>query len=180
VLSVGDILSETAPLNHIQHVVVTGGEPLLQSDMPALLDGLNNQGRTITVETSGTHHQAGLAVDLYSLSPKLGNSLPGLTQAGARRIHLRNNNLAALSGYVAGSDDYQLKFVVCGPEDIQEIEDLVRRFSIPPDRVYLMPEGTTSEALRKKASIVTRLCKDHGFRFSDRLQIHRWGNRPGT
>jgi 7-carboxy-7-deazaguanine synthase len=56
-----------------RHVVMTGGEPLLQVD-DALLDALHDRGFTIAVETNGTiDPPAGL--DWICVSPKAGTKL---------------------------------------------------------------------------------------------------------
>jgi 7-carboxy-7-deazaguanine synthase len=56
-----------------RHVVITGGEPLLQVD-DALLDALHDRGFTVAVETNGTiDPPAGL--DWICVSPKAGTKL---------------------------------------------------------------------------------------------------------
>ena len=59
-----------------RHVVVTGGEPLLWSNLPRLTAALRAAGRHVTIETAGTVFQT-LECDLMSVSPKLANSDPG-------------------------------------------------------------------------------------------------------
>ncbi|HEX5437510.1 MAG TPA: 7-carboxy-7-deazaguanine synthase [Gemmatimonadaceae bacterium] len=54
-------------------VVCTGGEPLLQLDVP-LVDALHNQGFEIAVETNGTQPAPG-GIDWICVSPKAGAAL---------------------------------------------------------------------------------------------------------
>ncbi len=60
-----------------RHVVVTGGEPMLFSELIPLSRQLRAAGRHITIETAGTLYLP-VECDLMSISPKLGNSTPAL------------------------------------------------------------------------------------------------------
>ena len=77
---------------------------------------------------------------------------------------------------------YQLKFVVTSPGDIDEIQELLSRLSVSvePDRVLLMPEGTTSEQLRHHTDSIVELCKKYGYRYGSRLHIDLFGHTRGT
>ena len=63
------------------HVVLTGGEPLLFSELIPLCGGLRTRGRHITIETAGTLYLP-LECDLLSISPKLANSTPSRGAGG--------------------------------------------------------------------------------------------------
>ena len=54
------------------------------------------------------------------------------------------------------------------------------RYRFKPDHVFLMPEGTDSETLRDREQWLAPLCVEHGFRMSDRLHIHLFGDTRGT
>ena len=43
-----------------------------------------------------------------------------------------------------------------------------------------MPEGTDSETMREREKWLAELCVEHGFRLSDRLHIHLFGDTRGT
>ncbi|MDF1834411.1 MAG: 7-carboxy-7-deazaguanine synthase QueE, partial [Alteraurantiacibacter sp. bin_em_oilr2.035] len=45
---------------------------------------------------------------------------------------------------------------------------------------FLMPEGTDSAALRQRMDWLAPLCLKHGFRMSDRLHIHLYGDTRGS
>ena len=47
-------------------------------------------------------------------------------------------------------------------------------------RVLLMPQGTTSEAVRQRGLWLVEQCKEHGFRYCPRLHLDLFGNRRGT
>ncbi len=59
-----------------RHVVLTGGEPMLQKEIHALAAALKERGYHLTIETAGTILPDGIACDLASLSPKLRHSAP--------------------------------------------------------------------------------------------------------
>ena len=64
-----------------RHVVLTGGEPMLQREVVQLCKEIKSAGFHITIETAGTiFHQ--LDCDLMSISPKLSNSDPQPSRAG--------------------------------------------------------------------------------------------------
>ena len=77
---------------------------------------------------------------------------------------------------------YQFKFVVAQPGDIDELEGMLAslRREIPRERVLLMPEGVTPEALRGRAAWLSEVCKARGYRYAHRLHIELYGNQRGT
>ena len=64
----------------LQHVIITGGEPMLHAELIPLCEQLRERGWHITIETSGTLYLP-VVCDLMSISPKLSSSTP--VQAGA-------------------------------------------------------------------------------------------------
>ncbi len=52
-MTMGDIIREVKGFS-VQHVCITGGEPLLQNDTPGLVKELLDRGRIVSVETNGT------------------------------------------------------------------------------------------------------------------------------
>src|SRR5262249_33044646 len=101
-----------------RHAVVTGGEPLLAPHVQPLCLGLRERGYHITVETAATVFKP-VVCDLASLSPKLANSTPhqregGRFALGHDRTRLR---LDVIRAFLERSD-YQLKFVIDRPDDV--------------------------------------------------------------
>jgi 7-carboxy-7-deazaguanine synthase len=168
-----------------RHVVLTGGEPMVARGLPALADSLRRQGKHLTIETAGTIAPRGIACDLASLSPKLRHSTPrpGEIEPGwitrHESLRLQPDILLAWLDHV---DDYQLKFVVAGEADLEEINTLLASLgrAIPPDRVLLMPEGRTAEELAARQAWLVEVCKTAGFRYCQRLHIALFGNVRGT
>ena len=189
-LSIDEIVDEVRSYDRADHVVFTGGEPMIQDKSVALLDALADYGYHTTVETNGTIYRDA-AIDLASISPKLASSTPTPERdpkgAGewADRHERRRIDIDALAALV---DDYdsQLKFVVTGREDIQEIERLVGRVreaattGIPDEDVLLMPEGMTQVELDAKRNDVAELAVEYGYRYTPRLHVDLWDDAPGT
>lgn len=160
------------------HVVVTGGEPMIAPEVVALTEGLRGLGMHITIETAGTVF-APVACDLMSISPKLSNSTPVGDPHWAgqhERVRIQPEVLRRLME----ANEYQLKFVVAEPEDLEEIRPLVDSLGAGRDRVMLMPEGREASVLRERALWLVEICKREGFRFSPRLHIDLWGDRRGV
>jgi len=189
-LSIDEIVDEVRSYDRADHVVFTGGEPMIQDKSVALLDALADYGYHTTVETNGTIYRDA-AIDLASISPKLASSTPTPERdpkgdgEWADRHERRRIDIDALAALV---DDYdsQLKFVVTGREDIQEIERLVGRVreaattGIPDEDVLLMPEGMTQVELDAKRNDVAELAVEYGYRYTPRLHVDLWNDAPGT
>jgi 7-carboxy-7-deazaguanine synthase len=159
-----------------RHVVITGGEPMIQPEMAPLTERLRALGMHITIETAGTVFQP-VACDLMSISPKLSNSTPAGNFAEPHdRLRIQPTILAELMARY----EYQLKFVVENPADLQEIRALMEMLAAPRERVILMPEGTEPARLAERGLWLAEICKEEGFRFSPRLHIDLWGSRRGV
>jgi len=169
----GDEIKRRIQAFDCSHVVITGGEPMLQqADLEPLVGSLAAEGYTFEVETNGTIIPIpGLQrhIGQWNVSPKLrtsGNS------SEEREIPLALETFAQLpSAY--------FKFVVTGESDIDEVCALRDKYRLAPDRVLLMPEGRTPDALEKKSSWLPEACVKHGFRFTTRLHILLWGDERG-
>ena len=173
-----DVAREVAGLE-CPHVVVTGGEPMLQPGVVPLTRELRERGYVVTIETAGTV-DAAVEADLMSISPKLGNSTPRDDLTWANRHDARRDAPQVIERWI-GEFDYQLKFVVDRPGDVDEVEAYLGRFAaVEPERVWLMPQGVTSEEIAERAGWIREAADSRGWRVSPRLQIELWGNRPGT
>jgi 7-carboxy-7-deazaguanine synthase len=171
-----DRLLDEVKSHPARHVVVTGGEPMIAPEIIPLTERLNRLGLHITIETAGTVFQP-VACDLMSISPKLSNSTPaGNFAAQHERLRIRPDVLTDLMSRY----DYQLKFVVEKPEDLEELRALVTTLSADPQRVVLMPEGTDRDVLRERGVWLAEIAKAEGFRFTPRLHVELWGNRRGV
>ena len=133
---------------HARHVVVTGGEPLLWSNLPRLTAALRAAGRHVTIETAGTVFQA---LDV--------RSHVDLAEARQLRSRARSDRRRVRADHAARRldrdvlrrllDRYacQLKFVVAEPGDLERSTRSWRccRRS-RPESVLLMPLGVRRAA----------------------------------
>ena len=165
----------------IQHVVVTGGEPMLFEPVSELCRELKSLGHTVTIETAGTVFQP-VECDLMSISPKLANSTPPETSGWRARHEETRLNFDVLTMLVSAYE-FQLKFVV-NPEagnDLPEIEALLARLpAVRSDRILLMPEGPDSETLARRQKLLVEPCMRRGWRIGPRLHVDLFGNTRGT
>ncbi len=182
-MCVADIVEHVRESN-LQHVVVTGGEPMIQPQLPELIGKLKSRGHHITIETAGTLWQD-VAMDLASVSPKLTNSKPPADSEGKwAQLHESQRINAGVLNQFASSEqiiDRQWKFVVSQPQDIEEIEAILAQIHPVAARdVILMPEGISDAELKSKAEWIAKICQTKNFRFGTRLHIWLYGNRRGT
>jgi 7-carboxy-7-deazaguanine synthase len=162
-----------------RHVVITGGEPMIMPDVVELCDLLHQFDHHITIETAATVFKP-LRLDLASLSPKLSNSTPVDSQFS--EMHERQRmNIPVIQQFIDSSPDFQLKFVVSGDRDLDEIQTVLEQLKgWRPSDVQLMPEGTDAATLNARAGWIAQVCKNTGFRYCPRLHIHLFGNKRGT
>ncbi len=151
------------------HLVITGGEPLLQQNqIQNVINFLASQDIRpyIEVETNGTIASE-LDLDQYNISPKLRNS--GVKRADRYKPEI----LLGLS-----ENHCQFKFVISSETDWQEIE---KDFAfIPPNQIWLMPAGESQTQLAATRPVVVELAKAHGVNYSERLQIVVWDRKTGV
>lgn len=155
-----------------RRLVITGGEPLLQAGALAeMLGALPDM--SVEIETNGTvaaPARLDIRVDQYNVSPKLAHS------GNPAELALIPERLDA---YAADPRAF-FKFVIASPEDVAEVLALQQRYRIKPQHIFLMAEGTTSAAQRERQAWLSQQCLEHGFRMSDRLHIHLYGDTRGT
>jgi 7-carboxy-7-deazaguanine synthase len=170
-----DVLDTLGLGNNVRHLVVTGGEPLLQAtELTQLVRSI--RGSTVEVESNATMFPEELPflVNYWDLSPKLTNS--GNAEEYRERVEvIKKWVVLARSGH-----NVYFKFVVRDPNDVQEVDTYVQRYRIPKGNVLLMPEGTDGQTLTERARWLIPLCAEKGYRYSDRLHIRVFGNVRGV
>ncbi len=164
-----------------RHVVITGGEPMLFSELIPLCERLHANGRHITIETAGTLHLP-VACDLMSISPKFASSAP---PAGAHphwhRRHLRERHRPDVIRRLVTEFQYQVKFVVDTTADLDDVSAYLEEFpEISRERVLLMPQGTDADQLAARTLWLRPYCEAQGLIFCPRKQIEWYGPVRGT
>jgi 7-carboxy-7-deazaguanine synthase len=177
-MTVDSILGEVRAFDS-SHVVLTGGEPMIVHQSIPLTKAFAEAGLHITIETAGTVFEP-VICDLMSISPKLANSTPHEREGGKwaaqhERLRYRPEVLRQLmSAY-----DYQLKFVVSSPEDLTEINAIVKELSADRSRVQLMPEGTNAQTIQERGRWLAEVAKREHYRLTPRLHVDLWSDERG-
>ncbi|HEY1354542.1 MAG TPA: 7-carboxy-7-deazaguanine synthase QueE [Ktedonobacteraceae bacterium] len=161
-----------------RHVVLTGGEPMLQKDLPQLATVLKSRGCHLTIETNATIVCDALhpLIDLWSLSPKL---------SSAGEHYLRPE---ALMHFLAAlrPDQQQWKFVVRDDSDEQLLRMVLSDYPAFVERqlpIILQPEGASAQAAYPRAleSLAQRLgdpfWQAYNVRVLPQLHVLIWGKK---
>jgi 7-carboxy-7-deazaguanine synthase len=163
-----------------RHVVLTGGEPMLFSELVPLCEQLQRRRMHITVETAGTLYLP-LQCDLMSISPKLSNSTPREASRRWQQRHERTRWAPDVVRRLMAEHSYQLKFVCQSEADALEVIDYLDDFpELERDRVMLMPEGTDQPQLQQVSDWLEATCVKYQLRFCPRRQIEWFGMQRGT
>jgi len=155
------------------HLVITGGEPLLQQlELAPLVASLGRSGFFCEVETNGTLTPGAdltETVSQWNVSPKTENSGNSRERCEIPR---------ALEAFVALDNAY-FKFVVVDTPDIDEVRCLINQYGLAAEKVVLMPEGASADAVQRRGEWVAEACARYGFRYSSRFHILLWGGQRG-
>ncbi|MEW4487708.1 7-carboxy-7-deazaguanine synthase QueE [Thalassoglobus sp. JC818] len=161
-----------------EHVVLTGGEPLLVPDMVPLTKELSRRGHYITIETAGTCFLP-VEANLMSISPKLANSTPVGTNWQDR--HEARRHRPEVIERLIREYDYQFKFVVDVPDDMSAVEEyLAGLSSYDTSKVFVMPQGTSVDELNQRMSWLSPGAEVRAWSVSPRRHIELFGNTRGT
>lgn len=155
------------------HVVVTGGEPLLQQRALARIFERVQHDLFIEIETNGTRvplPSLRARVDQWNVSPKLASA------GDAEALRIRPEALIALRD----TGRAYLKLVVRTEQDRDEAEALRERFGFERERTMLMPEAATRAELDQRSPDVAAWSQQLSVRFSSRLHVALWGGRRGV
>lgn len=161
-----------------RYVVITGGEPMVNADLPGLAQKVKERDKHITIETAGVAFIPGLPCDLMSISPKLSNSTPQNAKLAA--VHEKIRLDISVLRELINSYEYQLKFVVDSQADLAEIQQTIEQIpNVDAKKVMLMPQAVTRNELLAKSEMVAEMCKRSGFSFCQRLEVLLWNNARG-
>ncbi len=167
-----DIVRRALAMGLRKHVVITGGEPMIWRGrgLEELACAFSDAGSAVEIETSGAYPPSSRldqCVSYYDVSPKLSNS------GVSRRLALN------AVGWYAKSGKAWFKFVVSSGNDIDEVLEVVSMYSIPTERVMLMPLATSPEEQSAVLANIWDRAVERGLRVTPRLHIYVWGNVRG-
>ena len=189
-LDIDTVIDRVADYEEAEHVVITGGEPLIHDETIELLNQLSSDGYHTTVETNGTIYRDA-AIDLASISPKMANSTPTPERdpqgdgEWSDRHDDRRIDIDSLCRLVEAYE-IQLKFVVTDRDDMPEIIRLIDQIrdasnaKIRDSDVLLMPEGATQYRLEETSELTAEMAMEYGFQYTPRLHVNLWNDAPGT
>ena len=188
--AIADRIMEILPQDHWEdeHLVITGGEPLLgwQRAYPDLINNSRMRGlKEITFETNGTQ----------KLTPEFKGFLSKWNSEVGKELTFSVSAKLPASGekweeaicpevvceYEEVGTAY-LKFVVATEQDIADAECAVGAFRAAgfKGHVYLMPVGGVESVYTLNAKNVALAAMKRGWRYSDRLQVPLFKNEWGT
>jgi len=156
----------------IKHLVITGGEPLLQQDDLADLLSFLKPDFYVEIETNCTILPNKMLTDLvdqWNVSPK--------TQNSGNPLELYENNECYY--FFANQQNCFFKYVVENESDIPEIKKFVTKYNIPENHVQLMTQASTKEEISAREKSISELAKANNFLFSPRLHVAMWGAQRG-
>jgi organic radical activating enzyme len=188
--AIADRIAEIIPFGEWrdEHLVITGGEPLLgwQRAYPDLINNPKMRGlKEITFETNGTQR---LTPEFKGFLKKW-NSEVGkeLTFSVSAKLPCSGEKWeeAILPEVVCEYEEVgtaYLKFVIPTEQDFADAECAIAAYRTAgfKGHVYLMPVGGVESVYAMNNKNVAILAMKNGLRYSDRLQVPLFKNEWGT
>jgi organic radical activating enzyme len=188
--AIADRIMEILPQDHWkeEHLVITGGEPLLgwQRAYPDLINNSKMRDlKEITFETNGTQ----------KLTPEFKGFLKKWNSVVGRELTFSVSAKLPCSGEVWEEAilpevvcEYEevgtayLKFVIATEQDFADAECAIAAYRKAgfKGHVYLMPVGGVESVYAMNNKNVAILAMKNGLRYSDRLQVPLFKNEWGT
>lgn len=150
-LPLADVL-ERALSYGVQHVEATGGEPLSQPAMPALLQALCDRGKTVLLETSG-------AVDISPVDERVHVIMDIKCPDSGMTGRMRLENIELLKA------KDEVKFVLASRSDYEFARRTIREYELPRKCSVLL---STAYGLVAPKDVVAWMLED---RLPARFQI---------
>jgi organic radical activating enzyme len=188
--AIADRIMEILPQDHWEdeHLVITGGEPLLgwQRAYPDLINNTKMRGlKEITFETNGTQ----------KLTPEFKGFLKKWNSEVGKELTFSVSAKLPCSGEVWEEAilpevvcEYEevgtayLKFVIATEQDFADAQRATEEYRQAgfKGHVYLMPVGGVESVYAMNNKNVALLAMKNGLRYSDRLQVPLFKNEWGT
>jgi 7-carboxy-7-deazaguanine synthase len=131
-MRISEIIEHVRPYQ-VKHVLVTGGEPLLQRHTPTLVESLKNEGYQVSIETHGE----------VSIAPVVENARIVMDIKTPSSGMCRGGYLKNLK-YLKPTDE--IKFVITSPEDYVWAKDIVLSGQLPTEEVLFSPVVQANES----------------------------------
>ncbi len=162
--SIEDIFSIVAKLKN-KNITITGGEPLLQSDMITLVKKLAEEGYFVNIETNGS-----LDIKPYQLDNVM-ITIDYKTTSSLMKDKMELNNF-----YILREQDV-LKFVIGTKQDMEDVKEILKK----PIRAYVYLSPVYNKIEPKNLVDLLKELKEEGFDTSKtkvQVQLHKiiWGS----
>ncbi len=155
-----------------RHLVITGGEPLMQQDDLAELLTFLKPKFYVEIETNGTilpNNALSILVDQWNVSPKTSNSGNPLELCDVNESYT----------FFSKQKNCYFKYVIESESDLIEISTLIEKYGLKKDRVLLMTQASTKEEMNVREKTVFFMSKKNNLGFSPRMHVIKWGNQRG-
>jgi len=171
-----DVLNEDMifALQNNAHLVITGGEPLIQQDrLVCFIEYIKTivSDLYIEIETNGTiipNQYLCDNVNLWNCSPKLESSGNDISVRINKQAITTINKLNSIFKFVIGNDlDYK--------EIEKDYIPLMHKY-----KIWLMPHGENLNLLNKSKLSVVEIAKNNYLNFCSRLHIDIWDKKTGV
>lgn len=150
-----------AELPDVSHICITGGEPMLQKDLPELIDILLSKGKHIVLETNGSIDINGLRCHenlMISMDIKCPSS------------NMSDRMMMSNISYLKGKD--QLKFIIGDNEDLEYAIRIITRYPTYTNVIFSPVGGMDLELLAEEV-----LARKLDVRVLPQLHKIIWGER---
>lgn len=162
-LEIDEILQQVGEQG-VQHVCVTGGEPLAQKGCLQLLQQLCEAGYLVSLETGG-------AMDISNIDSRVSRVVDIKTPGSGEVERNRWQNLELLN------DHDQVKFVICDRTDFDWAVDCVRSHALNKRCEVLFSPSHEQISGTQLADWI--LAARLPVRFQTQMHKQLWGNTPG-
>lgn len=176
-----DMLEESGAVENMrrgQHLVITGGSPLLQErSIINLLTEFNKrfdflpftemENETVLMPSDDLIN----LINCFNNSPKLSGSGESMERRYKPEVIERMSKVSSIS-----DKESWFKFVINNEDDWKEIEELYLPF-IERSQIILMPQGDSREELEKNRVAVAEIAMEQCVRFADREHIILYDKR---
>ena len=170
-ISIEEIRRELEQFSN-RHLVITGGEPLMQQDDLAELLTFLKPEFYVEIETNGTilpNNALSALVDQWNVSPKTSNSGNPLELCDVNESYT----------FFSKQKNCYFKYVIESERDLIEISTLIEKYDLKKDHVLLMTQASTKEEMNVREKTVFFMSKKNNLGFSPRMHVSKWGNQRG-
>jgi len=157
----------------VEHVVITGGEPMIYAnEIQLLCEDLNKSGKKVTIETNSTLFPEGIFQSEKNVdcNPHLLSLSPKLYQGWDDKI---------IKKFLALNCKKQIKIVVDSIEEAIDALNRLKGFEIEKENIFLMPNAIKRDKHIRSAAWLVPFCCKNNVRFAGRLQTLLWDSERG-